>query len=172
MRQGLLSYLIRKKKNMFFARDIHLENKILEVGSGNGWNTKYIRDLGFNITSLDIKGNADIVGDIRDWKKLGLKKESFDIIIAYEFIEHVDCIKDLTFLIKKGGLLMLSTPLPSRDWICKIFETIGLNQKRTSSHINLTYLKDLEKYGYVLKDYKLVGFMGQWGILRKKHDRR
>jgi len=39
---------------------------------------------------------------------------------------------------QKDGLIMLSSPHPRWDWLLKILENLGLTQKRTSNHSNLT----------------------------------
>ncbi len=108
------------------------------MGAGSGWFSRKLREAGFQVTTIDIEGPADIVGDITDWQKAGLRPASFDGIVALEVIEHVDCIEALTALCRKNGLIMLSSPHPHWDWFMKTLEFLHLNQKRTSEHDNLT----------------------------------
>ena len=55
---------------------------------------------------LDIVPPADYVGDIRNWREIGLEPESFDVIIAFEVVEHVDCFKECYDLLKHGGKML------------------------------------------------------------------
>jgi 2-polyprenyl-3-methyl-5-hydroxy-6-metoxy-1,4-benzoquinol methylase len=98
---------------------------------------------------------------------LGLKERSFDVIIAFEVVEHVDCFKECFELLTDGGMLMVTSPIPHMDWILRILEIIGLNQKRTSVHNELVYLKDVSYFKH--KEIKTVGFLSQWAILTKEY---
>ncbi len=96
---------------------------------------------------------------------MGIKPESFDVIMAFELIEHVDCTQEFFDILRHGGLLMLTSPVPHMDWLCQAFESVGLNQKRTSPHGNLVYFKELKLFQPV--EIKIVGGMAQWGTFRK-----
>ncbi len=51
-----------------------------------------LNKMGFlNYTGIDLIDNPFIVGDIINYKKLNLKEKTFDLIIAFEVVEHVDC---------------------------------------------------------------------------------
>ena len=106
-----------------------------------------------------------MVGDIKNVGSLPFKPKQFDVIIAFEVIEHVDLLDECRYFLKDDGLLMLTTPLPEMDWMCQIFETIGLNQKRTSPHCNLINIKKIS--GFKTEKYCIVGLMGQWGVYRR-----
>ena len=163
----IISEYARKKKIEYFLSVIPKESQILEIGSGSGWVADYLKTNGWgNYTGIDILPPADIVGNILNWKNLGMKKESFDIIIAFEVIEHVDCFKECWELLKDNGMLMVTTPVPHMDWILKIMEFIGLNQKRTSPHNNLTYIKNVNNFSS--KKIKIISLLSQWGIFKKK----
>ena len=123
----------------------------------NGW-TGYV--------GIDLKEPADIVGDIRSWQQLGLKPGSFDYIIAFEVIEHVDIFQECFELLKDDGELMLTTPVPHMDWILKLLEIAGLNQKRTSPHDNLIYLDKIKLFKPI--ELKNIAFLSQWGKFKKK----
>lgn len=163
----LLSSIAQKKKIKFFLNGVPKSAQILEVGASDGWVKKSLDLLGYkNYLGLDILPPADIVGDIKDWNKLGLKASSFDIIIAFEVLEHVEFLDEANSLLKDGGLFMLTSPLPSMDWFCKLLENIGLNQKRTSAHNNLTNFRAIKNFNVVR--IAIIGFCAQWGIFQKK----
>ena len=115
--------------------------------------------------TLDIDAPADIRGDILDWREHGLQPSSFDVIVAFEIVEHTDCFADCYQLLKPGGLMLVTTPMPHGDWILKILELFHLTQKRTSPHSNLVYLKTIRSF----KSDKIRNpfGLGQWAVFRK-----
>ena len=163
----ILSEYAQKRKIDYFLKDIDKNRKVLEVGSGSQWLGKYMKKNGWTgYVGIDLKEPADIAGDIRSWPQLGLKPGSFDYIIAFEVIEHVDIFQECFELLKDDGELMLTTPVPYMDWILKLLETIGLNQKRTSPHDNLIYLDKIKLFTPI--ELKNIAFLSQWGKFKKK----
>ena len=162
----VLSQLARRKKLEFFLPKIPRDARVLEVGAGDGWMGGHLKERGWEYyTSVDCLPPADIVGDINEWGLLGLKPASVDVLIAFELVEHGDFYQAFHDLLKPGGLLLLTTPVPHMDWVLKSFELLGLNQKRTSPHSHLHYLKDLPGFESVLT--KRVAQLAQWGMFRK-----
>lgn len=162
----ILSEYAKKEKKKFFLKKISKTSKILEIGSGSGWVKTHFKNERYQYyTGIDILPPADIVGDIRNWKNLGLKEEYYDYIIAFEVVEHVDIIKDCYKLLKKDGKLLITTPLPHMDWFLYLLERIGLNQKRTSAHSNLIYLKKIKLLNPEIIKYKMQ--LSQWAVLKK-----
>ena len=162
----LLSDYARKKKTEWFLRDIPFEARILEVGCGTGWLRDYARSHGWAAyAGLDLTPPADVVGDIREWRELGLAPASFDVIIAFELVEHVPCFQEFHDLLVPGGVLMLTSPVPHMDWLCRILEALGLNQKRGSPHDHLIYFTEAPLFEPI--EIRTVGLMAQWGKFRK-----
>lgn len=62
--------------------------KILEIGMGNGFFSDYMKKLGFSITTCDFDANLkpDVVADVR---QLPFKDGEFDLITAFEILEHI-----------------------------------------------------------------------------------
>lgn len=165
---AFLSNYAQTKKLEFFFNKIPKNAKILEVGCAGGWVGEYAKKNGYtNFTGLDIlvNANADIVGDVNEWRGLGLEESSYDAIIAFEVIEHGDFAESLNSLLKPKGKLFVTTPLPHMDWACKILEMLRLTQTRSSAHTHLIYLDKVPKLSLVEK--KVMGFMSQWGIFTK-----
>jgi len=163
-RRALLSRYARAKKLEFFFQGIPSVAAILDVGCADGWVRQWAQQRGWtNITGVDLAFPADIVGNICDWPRLGLKAHSFDVIIVFEVVEHGDLSEALRELLKPDGLLMATTPVPHLDWACKAMEAMGLLQRRTGAH---THLVDLRKYpGFRVVDRRIKGFVSQWAIL-------
>lgn len=138
--------------------------QVLEVGCGSGWAGSHLREKGVkSYTGLDLKGPADIVGDILEWPRLGLTAGSFDYIIAFEILEHVDCFDACRQLLKPGGQLILTSPAPEWDWLLKILENLGINQRRTSPHSNLFDARRVP--GFRVAEYRRFAGLAQWAVL-------
>lgn len=164
---AIISEFARKKKIQYFLEQIPKNTSILEIGCGSGWVGDYLKANGWtDYTGIDIVPPADICGNILNWKELGLKEDSFDVIIAFEVVEHVDCFKECWALLKPSGMLMVTTPVPHMDWFLVILEHLGLNQKRTSPHNNLIYLKNVSCFKH--KKIKIIMLLAQWGFFIKE----
>lgn len=161
-----LSDFAQRKKIEHFLKPIAKEAYVLEIGCGSRWVGDYFKANGWkNYVGMDLVPPADIVGDIRDWRALGLAPNSFDVIVAFEVIEHVDFTEEAMALLKPGGDLLLTSPVPHMDWIMKTLEALGLNQKRTSPHDHLVYFEEIPAFEKVSLLRKAG--ISQWGILRK-----
>ena len=139
----LLSSISQKMKVKLLLAHLSPESTILEVGAGSGWLNDELSKHGLHATTLDINKPADIVCDINNWRQNNIKPHEFDVVVAFELIEHVDCLDSLKNICKKDGLIMLSSPHPHWYWTIKILEALHLNQKRTSPHVNLTDFKKI-----------------------------
>jgi 2-polyprenyl-3-methyl-5-hydroxy-6-metoxy-1,4-benzoquinol methylase len=163
----LLSDYARRTKIEYFLAGIPKDARILEVGCGSAWVREYLTTNGWTrYVGLDLVPPADIVGDIANWRELGLEPASFDVIIAFEVVEHVDCFRECHDLLKPGGRLMLTSPVPRMDWLMKILESIGLNQKRTSPHDHLVTFQSVPLFAD--KQIQVVKGLAQWGIFTKE----
>jgi len=61
---------------------------ILEIGPGNGWTTRILRDLNFNVKTVDI--DKDLSPDyVAGVENLPLEDNSFDVVCAFEVLEHL-----------------------------------------------------------------------------------
>ncbi|UJW85914.1 class I SAM-dependent methyltransferase [Devosia sp. SL43] len=161
-----LSEYAQRKKIEHFLAPIPKDARILEIGCGSRWVGDYLRASGWqHYIGADLVPPADIVGDIKEWRSLGLESASFDVVIAFEVIEHVDLVREAYDLLKPGGQILLTSPVPHMDWAMKLLEWLGLNQRRTSPHSNLVYFERIPLFEQVSLRRKAA--LSQWGILRK-----
>jgi len=161
-----LSDYAQRKKIEHFLKPLPKDARILEIGCGSRWVGHYLRGHGWtNYVGADLVPPADIVGDIREWRSLGLARESFDVVIAFEVIEHVDLVQEAYDLLAPGGLFLLTSPVPHMDWMMKLLEGLHLNQRRTSPHDHLVYFEQIRLFERV-SIIRKAG-LSQWGILRK-----
>jgi 2-polyprenyl-3-methyl-5-hydroxy-6-metoxy-1,4-benzoquinol methylase len=162
---GPLSWYARRRKVEFFEARLPRTGIILDVGCSDNWFKGALRERGFdNVVGLDLEPPADIVGDVKRWEQLGLEPHSIDAIVAFEVLEHDDFSQTFHDLLKPDGILVVTTPLPWMDPICKVFEAFRLLQRRTSPHTHLTDLRELPKFTVV--ERRVRAFISQWGILR------
>jgi 2-polyprenyl-3-methyl-5-hydroxy-6-metoxy-1,4-benzoquinol methylase len=162
---GPLSWHARRAKVEYFAKALPREGTILDVGCSDNWFKSALRERGFdNVVGLDLKPPADIVGNVHQWAQLGLKAHSIDAIVAFEVLEHDDFSQTFHDLLKPDGILVVTTPLPRMDPICKVFEALRMLQRRTSPHTHLTDLRDFPEF--VVVERQVRACISQWGILR------
>ena len=162
---GWLSRYARRKKLDFFFRRIPRDARILDVGCGEGWVRQWAEPRGWpDVLGIDLSAPADIVGDVNRWPELGLEPHSFDVVIAFEVIEHADMAQALCDLLKPDGMLMATTPVPRLDGVCQALERMGALQPRTSAHSHLVDLRAYPHFDVV--DRRVRGAVAQWGVLR------
>jgi 2-polyprenyl-3-methyl-5-hydroxy-6-metoxy-1,4-benzoquinol methylase len=163
----ILSSISRRLKKWYFLDTVSTDDAVLEIGCGDGWVGRYLGRRGVNrVASIDTNPPATIVGDIREWRKLGVERGSFDVIVAFEVLEHVDCMDDCFALLKPGGRLLVTSPYPPADRFLEKLERWKLNQPRTSPHDHLMYFEETAQF-QIAKMWRPL-FMSQWVIFRRK----
>jgi 2-polyprenyl-3-methyl-5-hydroxy-6-metoxy-1,4-benzoquinol methylase len=146
---------------------ISKSDKIIDLGCGTMWLTHELVNQGYQCIGFADKYPADIVGDIKTYP---FKKNSYDIVIALEMLEHVDCLSEIYQMTKPGGRLIISTPVPHLDWLCLILERLRVLQDRQTSHSNLIYLSTLPSVFQPIFLKTLAG-IDQFGVFQVIKDR-
>ena len=127
----LLHYWIAQKLSDF-AFGLKRRGRLLDVGCAYGFLVKTAYERGIDAFGVDISSYAinqgqqlnrsvaprlSVVAAEDVAKKFD--EESFDMIIAMEIVEHLPCpeiaLAGFYKLLKKGGLLVLTTPSPESD---------------------------------------------------------
>jgi SAM-dependent methyltransferase len=164
-RLGPLSNLARRGKVRFFLSLLPQDAQILDVGCSDNWFKRAAAKIGWtNVTGLDLHPPADVVGDVFEWRSLGLEPHSFDAIVAFEVLEHGDFALPIWELLKPDGVLMATTPIPRMDPFCRFMERLHLLQQRTSPHSHLLDLRDLQHFE--VEERRVKAGISQWAVLR------
>jgi hypothetical protein len=162
----LLSQWARSGKAHFFLPYVPKYCRVLEVGAGSRWFAEYLQTIeGVFYESLDCSAPATYRGDINNWIEMGLSPNLFDVIVAFEVIEHVECFSALTSLLKPGGLLFLTSPVPEMDSLLHFLEKCGLLQPRTTPHVNLLRFTSIGCFDPIV--IKVKAGVAQWGVFKK-----
>ncbi|GEM_PF-5775857 len=153
--------------------------KILDFGTGIGANLKTLKTLGFkNIHAADISPLAvkiihkkfpDIKIKLLKEIKLPYSNNCFDLILATEVLEHIfaftKTLKELDRILKKGGLLVISTPnYLNLTGLIKLFKD-WRNKKRSwnpwGTHVD-GYENFITSFSLIkhLKNYKILNSLG------------
>lgn len=107
-------FVIRKTAKAFFP---HIEacGSVLEVGGGNAMMEKLITSLcrsnKFISTDIDATESTDLVCDAQ---MLPFPKNSFNLVVAFEVIEHIPdtvlFLEEINRVLKRGGYVFISVP--------------------------------------------------------------
>jgi len=100
-----------------------IHKKVIDVGAADGYLSDKLKQLGFDVTPLDISETRvgrmkDIYGlkaTLGSIRKIPFKNNSFDIVIGAEILEHLDNMSEglaeLERVCKPDGLLLITIPI-------------------------------------------------------------
>jgi len=152
---------------------IHAQGPVLEIGAGNGFTAQYLRTHGLTVSTLDHDSqlNPDIIGDITN---LQIPEKTYDIVAAFEVLEHVPYHEALKALKRMRDIaqryVIISLPdsahiysfsirLPFIGSFRKLFRVtmLPLKKSRTKDHY---WELELRGFGIhkVRRDIKDIGF--------------
>ena len=152
-----IGFRIRARKILNLFKKINKNSKILDAGCGYGIYSMILAEKGYSINAIDIE--KERISEINSMKKqykkieskinaitgtltkLHYKKESFDVVLSSEVIEHIKndskAFSELARVLKKRGILILTIPIDSK-YNRKEYKKFG--HERPGYHI-----KDLKK---------------------------
>lgn len=132
-------------------------DNIVDVGAGQGAFSARLKDAGFSVTAVDknpddfrardvryLSVNFDSGSDVASF--VDANRDSFDVAIGMEVIEHVespwDYFRLLLSLVRPGGIVLLTTPNVAschsriNFLFTGLFDHFSLHDLRESGHIN------------------------------------
>lgn len=126
-------FLLRKDAINQLTKAIKLSNKnVLEIGFGAGEMLRWFHKKGALVTGIDFSEEAremarERLSSYEQYKSIKLqsdfkqlKKESFDVICAFEVLEHIEddvgAINEWLGYLKPGGSLLISVPAHMSKW--------------------------------------------------------
>lgn len=107
------------------AKEYASLKKVLDIACGEGYGSVLLSEVATHVTGMD-KDNEVIRYASKKYKRdniefkqgvienTGFEDHSFDLVISFETIEHVEhhyaVFKEIKRILKPGGILMMSTP--------------------------------------------------------------
>jgi len=169
---------MKNQVNSLWENKINKKDVILDVGCWDGQRVEsllgkckpYGLDIDknkLNLASKKVKKRL-FFGDIT--KKETLKKitkKKFDWIFLGEVLEHIEkdelALKNINFLLKKNGKLVLTTP--KSIFLLEFWDPAWIRWKilggqRHHHYTKKEIIKKLEKNGFVIKEIRLKGDIG------------
>ena len=128
--KGIISIHLKRYD---FARPRCEKRWVLDLGCGVGYGSHYLSKGAGKVVAIDsdieaiqyacrryTRGGLDYL--VADAERPPFLNSSFDVICAFEIVEHVQepisLVRDLARLLKKNGALFISTPSVSRSSSC------------------------------------------------------
>ncbi len=136
--EGFLSKKRAQRANILLRKT--KKERVLDVGCGSSpyflLNTKFKERYGIDpsLTKLKIENLKLKKGDITK-QKLPFRDNFFDAVTMLAVFEHLDhkkisfVLKEVNRVLKKGGVLVMTTPAPWSDKILKIMARTGFVSK-------------------------------------------
>ncbi len=149
--------------------------KVLDIGCREGAQSEWLKQRGYEVTSIDIEKKYRYCRVVDANKRLPFKDNSFDLIWCSEVIEHLEdpakSLAEFRRVLKPGGELIITTP-NSYCLVFRIMSLFGLTPKKIQNptHIQFFNFKDIKRlfpegnvYGffpYVILKLRIKRFVG------------
>jgi len=141
--------------------------KILDLGCGDGWFTKYLNSEGYDCVGVDTKQLNEHPFFSGTAEKIPFPDNYFDCIVMFEVIEHLEksCYKEINRVLKQDGKIVLSTILPESDKMIHFLSRIKLVDPYVTPHINLVHIETLP---WKMIENSRILILDQFGVFKKK----
>lgn len=118
------------EKVLEYLNSQNKENKkLLNLGGGTGQVSNMIKKIGYEVYNLDIEiineNEYNKQYDLNSTTELPYDEGQFDYVLCQEVIEHIEnpwkLFRDINKVLKKDGILILTTPNIQSNYSKKIF---------------------------------------------------
>jgi SAM-dependent methyltransferase len=134
--------------------------RALDVGAREGHQTRWLRERGYDVTSLDIEPQFPECLAANVDEGLPFEEESFDLVWCAEVIEHLKdpehALREFRRVTKPGGDIVLTTP-NSYAWLFRLVAWFGLTPQRLQRKDHLHFF-DLDAVTALAPDAELYGY--------------
>lgn len=143
--------------------------RALDVGAREGHQTRWLRDRGYEVTSLDLEPLFPECLAVDVDQGLPFEDESFDLVWCAEVIEHLrdpeHALGELRRVTKSGGAIVLTTP-NSYAWLFRAIALFGLTPQRIQRPDHRHFF-DLRAIQELAPDADLYGYFPYLIVKRK-----
>lgn len=157
----LFTKIIRKKRLSLILPELGKGWKILDIGCGDGWLVKELKERGFDCIGIDILfTNQDISAN-------EFKDNQFDCSLLIEVIEHLppSHIPEIGKI--KSKKIVVSTINPHFNNIDEVGIKLKLYGSKYTVYIKCYYLEDIPFCYFKLKISRRYFFVDQFGIYER-----
>ncbi len=163
---GIIPNYCDKKRLEKTLPHISKQMKILDLGCGSGWLTKSLNSLQFDCVGVDTNIEENKIFHKGTADNIPFPDNSFDCLIMIEVIEHIQpsCYSEINRVLKKNGIIILSTILPKSDKFIHFLSKLGLVDPYITPHINLVCIETLP---WTIVEKSSILFLDQFGVFRK-----
>lgn len=187
----LISYLAIKNENglhpkhrligyhEFFTKNINSNDRVLDIGCGNGSLAKDVAKYAKSVTGIDIDEkliakakrknpapNLEYkVGDVTH----DLSNEKFDVIIMSNVLEHIDeRVQFLKSIKPLANKFLFRVPMIDREWVTLYKKELGLDYRLDTTHFTeytfAQFKSEFEQAGYRIDNHS-VQFGEIWAVI-------
>ncbi len=134
--------------------------RALDVGAREGHQTRWLRERGYEVTSIDVEPCFPECIKVDANERLPFDDDQFDCVWCSEVIEHlndpVHAMNELRRVTKPGGSLILTTP-NSYAWLFRAIAVLGLTPQRIQRKDHLQFF-DIDDIRALAPEAELFGY--------------
>jgi 2-polyprenyl-3-methyl-5-hydroxy-6-metoxy-1,4-benzoquinol methylase len=136
----------------FVMRYASKKDKILDIGGGEGAYSAELKRRGFNVVCIDINENyiresqnRGVHSCVMDATSLGFCAKSFDIVLLFEVLEHIEGVDSVLEEVKRVARKNVLITVPNCSGFSKLKRLrLTYDHFLATDHINFFTKKDLE----------------------------
>ena len=170
------------KYSDFFVTNITTNDRVLDIGCGNGYIASRLAEKALAVTGIDFnleritfaqkqfsRDNLQfITGDATAYAY----KENYDALVLSNVLEHIENRLDFLLRIKKlAPKLLIRVPMINRDWVVLYKKDLGLPYMSDATHyIEYTiesFADEMKSAGLRIDSYS-IQFGEIWAVVTKE----